>query len=79
MKTPKKKDVSEGKRQLNTYARYSSLGIQLAVIVGGGAWLGSWLDEKYPSNRKWFTLGCVLVSLVFAIVYVVRQLNSMNK
>ena len=79
MKTPKKKQEDEGKKQLNNYARYSSLGIQLAVIVGGGAWLGHWLDEKYPSNRKWFTLGCVLVSLVLAMVYVVRQLNSMNK
>ncbi|MEQ9261998.1 MAG: AtpZ/AtpI family protein [Owenweeksia sp.] len=78
MKTPKKEE-HEGKKQLNTYARYSSLGIQMAVIVGGGAWFGSWLDEKYPSNRKWFTLLCVLVSLVLAMVYVLRQLNSMNK
>ncbi|HAD96545.1 MAG TPA: hypothetical protein DCG19_04010 [Cryomorphaceae bacterium] len=79
MKTPKREDASEGKRQLNTYARYSSLGIQMAVIVGGGAWLGNWLDEKYPSNRKWFTLACVLVSVTLAIIYVIRQLNSMNK
>lgn len=77
MKTPQKEN--EGKKQLNTYARYSSLGIQIAIIVGAGAWLGNWLDEQYPSSRKWFTLALVLISVTLAMIYAVRQLNQMNK
>jgi F0F1-type ATP synthase assembly protein I len=57
---------------------YSSLGIQVAVIVGGFAYLGRWLDEKYPMDKKWFTLGLVLFGVAAAIYYVIRQLEEIN-
>ena len=57
---------------------YSSLGIQVAVIVGGFAYLGKWLDEKYPMDKKWFTLGLVLFGVAVSIYYVIRQLNEIN-
>ena len=58
---------------------YSSLGIQVAVIVGGFAYLGKWLDEKYPMNKKWFTLALVLFGVAASIYYVIRQLEEINR
>lgn len=57
---------------------YSSLGIQVAVIVGGFAYLGKWLDEKYPMDKRWFTLALVLFGVAASIYYVIRQLNEIN-
>ena len=57
---------------------YSSLGIQVAAIVGGFAYLGKWLDHKYPMDKRWFTLGFVLLGVALSIYYVIRQLNDIN-
>ena len=50
----------------------------MAVIVGGFAYLGRWLDEKYPMDKKWFTLGLVLFGVAASIYYVIRQLDEIN-
>ena len=59
--------------------QYSGLGMQIAIIIGGGSWLGSWLDEKYQTERSWFTLGLVLLSVTLAMVYAIKTLNRLNK
>ena len=33
----------------NDQLRYSSLGFQMAITIGLGAWLVTWLDEKYQT------------------------------
>jgi len=57
---------------------YSSLGIQIAVIVGGAAYLGKWLDGKYHTNKPWFALAFVLIAVALSIYYTIRQLNNIN-
>ena len=74
---PKKFKIP-GSDNIRPVLEYSSLGIQIAVIVGGFAYLGQWLDEKYPSNKKWFTLGFVLFGVAASIYYAIRQLNEIN-
>jgi len=58
---------------------YSSLGIQVAVIVGGFAYLGRWLDDKYPMDKKWFTLALVLFGVAVSIYFVIRQIDEINR
>ena len=36
-------------------ARLSGIGMQMAGTIFIFAMIGKWLDEKYPSNKKWFT------------------------
>lgn len=43
------------------------------------AMLGKWLDEKYPSDKKWFTIGLVLFATVFSMYSLLRQVNKMNQ
>jgi len=66
------------KSRLQQIAAYSSLGMQTVLIIGGGAWLGGLLDEKYQTEKSWFTLGFVLVFIVISMMYTNKKLNRMN-
>lgn len=75
--------MKETKRDKNRVAaniiRFSGLGLQIALIIGGGSYLGKLLDEQYPMDKNWFTLGMVLLSVAVAMWYAVRTLNNFNK
>lgn len=65
--------LDQKKRQLNIYARYSSMAIQMLVIiflgVFGGYKLDTWLQTKPV-----FTIVLSLLSVVLAIYYVIKDL-----
>ncbi|MDG1333587.1 MAG: AtpZ/AtpI family protein [Crocinitomicaceae bacterium] len=60
-------------------ARLSGMGIQMAGTIFIFALLGRWLDEKYPSNKKWWTIGLVLFATVMSMYNILRQVNKMNQ
>jgi len=43
-----------------------------------GAYLGRYLDDKYPSNKKWFTIGLTIFAVALSLYNIVRQLNKIN-
>jgi F0F1-type ATP synthase assembly protein I len=50
----------------------------LGIIVVG-TFIGLKLDEKYPNDAGWFTLGFSLFSVIAAIVYVIRRIIADSK
>ena len=46
------KDQGKKKKQLNNFAKYSGIGIQMLVIIGvgvfGGYYLDIWLGNRFP-------------------------------
>jgi F0F1-type ATP synthase assembly protein I len=70
-----KKELKESENHLKTYARLSSIGIQMFAIIAIGTYSGFKLDQIY-TDSKLFTTVCALVSVVVAIVYVVRRIIS---
>ncbi len=44
-----------------------------------GAYAGKWLDQKYPLDKNWFTIGFTLVFVAIALFNVLRQVNKINK
>ena len=60
-------------------ARLSGMGIQMAGTIFVFAMLGRWLDEKYPSDKKWWTIGLVLFATVMSMYNILRQVNKMNE
>lgn len=60
-------------------ARLSGMGIQMAGTIFIFAMLGRWLDEKYPSDKKWWTIGLVLFATVFSMYSLLLQVNKMNQ
>ncbi|HAB28993.1 MAG TPA: hypothetical protein DCE27_15855, partial [Xanthomarina gelatinilytica] len=44
------------KKQLNTYARYSSIAFQMFAIIGIGAFIGVKLDDAFPNKHNMYTI-----------------------
>ena len=67
-----KKEKSQ-RKPLNAYAKYSGLGIQMALIIGGGCYGGFELDTHYKNTTPIFTIVLSLVSIGFAMYIVLKD------
>lgn len=74
-----KKKEPDNKNALKNYAKYSSIAVQMLVIIGLGVFAGlkfdEWLDLKFPV----FTLIMSILSVVLAIYYVTRDFLKKDK
>ncbi|KPM30987.1 Membrane protein [Croceitalea dokdonensis DOKDO 023] len=70
---------SPRKKPLNSYARFSGIAFQMVAIIGGGTYLGVYLDKKYPNKHAMYTVICALGSVLISIYFVVRQIIKMSK
>lgn len=66
-------------KPLNAYAKYSALGIQMAVIIGGGCYGGYKLDEYYQNTTPVFTIILSLVSIAIAMYIVLKDFIKPGK
>jgi len=71
--------MSNNKPKQSAYLKYSSLGFQMAITIGLGAWLGSYLDEKYKTQKPYYTIAIVLLSIFIALYQVIKEVISLNK
>lgn len=75
----KKKNDKKKKKPFKNWAVLTGIGFQMGATIFICAWIGKKLDEKYSSNKNWFTIGFVLFG-VFASLYVVlQQVKNLNK
>lgn len=66
-------------KPLNAYAKYSSLGIQMAIIIGGGCYGGYKLDEYYKNTNSVFTIIFSLLSIGLAMYVVIKDVIKSSK
>ena len=66
-------------KPLSAYAKYSALGIQMAVIIGGGCYSGFKLDEHYKNTTPIFTIILSLVSIGLAMYIVLKDFIKPSK
>jgi cobyric acid synthase len=59
-----------------TIVNYSSLGLQIVVVIGGMAYLGQVLDDHYQLNKNWITLGLVLFGTAASMWYTIYTLKK---
>lgn len=55
-----------------------NLSFQMGLIIGGGTFLGIWLDDKIENSFSGFTIGCSLVAIFISLYLVLKQLNNLN-
>lgn len=60
-------------KPLNDYAKYSSLAIQMGVIIGGGCYGGYKLDEYFKNETPVFTIILSLVSIAIAMYLILKD------
>ena len=74
----KNKKSSKKSKQPNKFAQLSGIGLQMGATIFAGAYAGKWLDQEYPSNKNWFTIGLTLLFVGVALFNVLRQVNKIN-
>ncbi|MCD4679140.1 MAG: AtpZ/AtpI family protein [Bacteroidales bacterium] len=68
------KPIRQKKKQLNSYAKYSSIALQMLVIILAGVFGGYKLDELLKIQFPIFTLIFSLLSVSLAIYVVIKDL-----
>ena len=64
---------------MKKWAVFTSIAIQMAVVILGGAFFGRWLDTKFPNDYSAFTIVFSLLGVTAAMYFVIKQLNDVNK
>lgn len=64
---------------LNAYAKYGALGVQMALIIGGGCYGGYKLDEYYKNTTPIFTIILSLASIALAMYVVLKDFIKPDK
>lgn len=63
---------------LRAFAVFSALGIQIGIMVVGGGYLGTYLDEKLGTGEILTFLG-VILGVALSMYFVLRTLKQINK
>lgn len=74
-----RKPTKKPKDQLNSYARFSGIVIQMVGIIALGTYIGVKLDKKYPNENNLYTLCFTLGFVIVSIVYVIRRIIADSK
>lgn len=61
------------------YLRFSSLGFQMAITIGLGAWAGTYLDNKYQTKQPYFTIVIILLAIAIALYQVIKEVIHLSK
>jgi len=56
----------------------TGIAMQMGITIFAGAYFGKYLDEQYPSSKKWFTMLFTILSMGVSIYLVLKQLKKLN-
>lgn len=68
--------MSKNKKNL---ARFSGVGIQMGIVIGGFAWLGNYLDKRQNNTKPWWTIGLLLFGVLSAMYLVIKEIKQMGE
>lgn len=71
--------MSKEKNDYGKYAKFSALGIQMAVIIGLFTWLGVYLDEKYQTAKSMYTVILSLTGVAIGLYLIIREVIKLTK
>ncbi len=74
----KRKNQKES-NQLNTYAKFSGIAVQMFAIIVVGTYIGFKLDENYPNEHNLYTLAGSLSSVIISIIYIIKRIIAVSK
>ncbi|ACU02614.1 MULTISPECIES: AtpZ/AtpI family protein [Pedobacter] len=70
------KDPNQRKKNLNAFAKYSSISFQMIVVIGVFAFIGHKIDVYRNAKTPIFTAGFSLLGVAISMYQVVKQLNK---
>jgi F0F1-type ATP synthase assembly protein I len=66
--------LKETKAGVNKLLKYSSLALEMGIMIFGGAIGGNWLDNKFNNKTPWFTIGLSLFAVIGSTYLVISKL-----
>ena len=73
-----KEKKSSGKK-VSPFIRFSTLGIQMGVIIAFFTWLGYYLDRKFESETPWWTIILSLFGVCSSLYLVIKEVTKMGQ
>ncbi|RFC54397.1 AtpZ/AtpI family protein [Brumimicrobium aurantiacum] len=73
------KDKKENKKRMNNYVRFSSVAIQMGIVITIAALGGDYLDEKQENDFPIWTLVLTLIAIFGSLYQVIRAVIKMSK
>ena len=67
----KEERKSEG---VNQYLKFSGMGMQMAITIALFAWLGTFLDKKFETDKPLWTAGLSLLGVFVGLYLMFKQL-----
>lgn len=63
----------------NKFIRFSSLSIQMIILIGGGAWGGQVLDHRANNEKPYYTILFSLLGIGASLYFVIKEASNMSK
>ncbi len=65
--------------QRNKWLALINIPLQMGVVIFVFAYIGQWLDGKYPNPNNYYTKGVTMFGVFLSLYNVYRQVNDLNK
>jgi F0F1-type ATP synthase assembly protein I len=62
----------------NPFLKLSSAAIQMAAVIGGFTWLGTYLDTKWSTDSL-FTIVGALLGVGIGLYLIIKEVNQLNR
>jgi hypothetical protein len=66
------------KKQPNRWLVFSSLAVQIALVIYAAVKLGSWLDLYLKSESNFWALILSAIGIVFVLILIQKQSKNLN-
>lgn len=63
----------------NKFFRMANSGVQMAILIGGGAYGGKYLDEKYGNSKPIYTIILSLLGVAIGLYLVIKEVINISK
>jgi len=61
------------------YLKYSSLVFEMGIIIGAGAYFGSWLDKKFNLEKPVLTAVLAVIGVLCSMFLLIKRLKNDEK
>lgn len=69
----------DGKRRIKNYIKFSSIALQMGIVIAAAALGGDWLDQKQENDFPVWTLVLTLIAIFGSLFQIIREVLKLNK
>lgn len=70
--------MTDPKPNQNSYLKLSSAALQMAAVIGGFTWLGTYLDQLLHYEAV-FTIILALFGVGIGLYLIIKEVNALNR